>query len=106
MYKRYYHATTPEAAQSILNDGVIKAKFGEVFLCDDPKDAAKFLAVRLITEIVVFGMMLDSDEVQESFDHSQKFFQCKAYVHNGDIKLNDDSEILEYTLGTAVTSHL
>ncbi|MCD7866811.1 MAG: hypothetical protein LUG62_01120 [Clostridiales bacterium] len=85
---KFYHATKPETAVKIASDGVIKARFGEVFLCGDKYDACKFLLIRGVKEIMVIGVDLPQDAVKESFDHSESFFQCKAFVHDGDVELD------------------
>ena len=82
---KFYHATTNEAAASIQKDGVLKAgPFGEVFLCRSPLDACKFLIIRGVLQVSVFEVNLKRSEVTESHDHSERFFQCKAYTHDGD----------------------
>ena len=79
---KFYHATTKEAAASIQKDGVLKAgPFGEVFLCRSPLDACKFLIIRGVLQVSVFEVNLKRSEVTESHDHSEGFFQCKAYTH-------------------------
>lgn len=84
----YYHATTPENAESIISDGVLKANaFGEVFVCKKPLDCCKFLLIRGVRNIAVIELELEENEVEESHDHSESFFRCKAYIHRGDIEL-------------------
>lgn len=94
---KFYHATTPENAISIMWDGVIKSRYGEVFLCKKPSDACKFLAIRGCSKVIVIEVELPEDAVIESYDHSESFFQCKAYIHNGDIKLTGAEVYTEYT---------
>lgn len=54
MKVKLYHATTPETAERILSDGVLKADaFGEVFLCRKPLDACKFVVIRGVTLVSV-----------------------------------------------------
>lgn len=35
-------------------------------------------------------------EVEESHDHSETFFKCKAYIKHGDIVLSGDERIFDY----------
>ena len=93
---KFYHATQCDNARKIVSDGKIKAHAGEVFLCRTPLDACKFLVIRGVKKITVFELNLKKDEVHESFDHSEAFFQCKAYVHDGDIILNAGVKIMRY----------
>lgn len=94
---KFYHATTKEAAASIQKDGVLKAgPFGEVFLCRSPLDACKFLIIRGVLQVSVFEVNLKRSEVTESHDHSEGFFQCKAYTHDGDIAVSDRVPVRTY----------
>lgn len=94
---KFYHATTKEAAASIQRDGVLKAgPFGEVFLCRNPLDACKFLIVRGVLQVSVFEVNLKFSEVTESHDHSEKFFMCKAYAHDGDIAVSGRVPVRTY----------
>lgn len=94
---KFYHATTVENMKKILKDGVIKGSFGgEVFLCKKPMDACKFLVIRGIRRMCVIEVDLKEKVVLESCDHSEAFFQCKAYVHNGNVELSGVEEIEEY----------
>lgn len=45
----------------------------------------------------VIEIELDENEVAESYDHSEAFFKCKAYMHNGDIKLTGKERIWDYS---------
>lgn len=95
---KFYHATTEENMRKILGDGVIKHSIGgAVFLCRNPIDACKFLVIRGYRKMCVVEVDLKKNEVDESFDHSEAFFQCKAFIHNGDIYLNGNEKILEYS---------
>lgn len=82
MTKTYYHATPFENLESIMKDQEIhRGCDGVVYLTDKPKDAVKFLAIRGYTKILVLGINLEEDLVEESFDHSEAFFKCKAYMY-------------------------
>lgn len=83
---KFYHATALKNMSSITDDGVIhKGIDGCVYLTTDPLDALKFIYIRGIKEIAVFEVELKKKLVKESFDHSQRFFQCNAYYYEGDI---------------------
>lgn len=44
---RYFHATTHENAEKIMQDGVIrKGMDGGVYICKQPLEAARFVAIR------------------------------------------------------------
>lgn len=74
---KYYHAAPKETMIKIYREGVIKKSWdGMVYLCKEAVDACKFLAVRGMKEI---------------------FFKCKAYIHNGDIKLTGNEDIWDYS---------
>lgn len=94
---KFYHATTNEIAEKIRKEGVLKAGcFGVVFLCRTPLDACKFLVLRGVFKISVVEVNLRRSDVVESHDHSEAFFQCKAYTHRGDILIPGEPVILGY----------
>ncbi len=94
---KYYHAAPPEVMEQILNDGVIKASWdGFVYLCKKPEEAARFVAIRGYHNIDVIEVDLNENEVQESHDHSETFFGCKAYVYMYHIKVPEKAIIRSY----------
>ena len=96
---KFYHATTEENALKIVRDGKIKMSAeGAVFVCKSPIDACKFLFIRGLKKAIVFEVELDEEKIEESTDHSEAFFQCKAYMYHGEIKITDEIKEWEYTL--------
>lgn len=94
---KFYHATTKENMMKIVGEDRIKASWDEVvYLCKEAVDACKFLIVRGIEKMSVIEVDVDESKVQESFDRSVAFFQCKAYMHNGDIKLTGSEAVWDY----------
>lgn len=86
MLETYYHATPYENLSSIIVDG-IKASFeGIVYLTKERDDALKFVAVRGYKDILTVEVLIDSEKVEETFDHNLMFFKCKAFGYKGDIK--------------------
>lgn len=97
MRKKYYHAATPETMRKIIADGIVKRGWdGCVYLCEKPKDAAKFVGIRGYKTADVIEVILPADKVKESFDHSFQFFQCKAFLYEEDIKIKTEAKITEY----------
>lgn len=47
-------------------------------------------------QMSVIELELDEKEVEESHDHSETFFKCKAYIKHGDIVLSGDERIFDY----------
>lgn len=92
---KYYHATDVNNVSSILAEGIKPGYDGVVYLCKTPEDACKFMKVRGYNEAAVFEVELDSNEVEESFDHSQAFFRCKAYMYPWTI--HSIEELFNYT---------
>ena len=41
---------------------------------------------------------IDKNRVRESHDHSEAFFQCKAYIHSGDIELKGNENVWGWVL--------
>lgn len=96
MTKTYYHATPFENLNSIMTQGIRKGCDGVVYLTERPEDAAKFVAIRGCTKILVLGVDIEEDMVTESFDHSEVFFKCKAYMYSENISSDDVREIYTY----------
>lgn len=96
---KYYHATSNENMRKIMEEKRIRKSFdGVVFLCREPIDSCKFLVLRGMRKVSVIEVQLDEKNVEESYDHSESFFQCKAYMHHGDIELKGNEKIYEYEL--------
>ena len=94
---RFYHAAPKETMMKIYAEGVLKKSWdGVVYMCKDPIDACKFLAIRGMRQMSVIELELDEKEVEESHDHSETFFKCKAYIKHGDIVLSGDERIFDY----------
>lgn len=96
--KIYYHATAYENLNSILEKGILKGYDGVVYLTEKPHEAARFLALRGHKKIIAFGVKLEEDLVSESFDHSEAFFKCKAYMYPKDISCYDICEYRVFEL--------
>ena len=89
--KTFYHATTKENLDSILESGLKAGNMCCVFMTENEEDAVKFLALRFIPEVVTIKIELDDEDmekVQETFDHSQSFFKCRAFGYFGDISVD------------------
>lgn len=95
---KFYHATTTENMEQIAVTGIIRKSWdGVVYLCKDPIDACKFLVIRGLRKMCVIEVELNREDVEESFDHSQAFFKCRAYMHRGDIQLMGTEKVEEFT---------
>lgn len=81
MRKVYYHATPFENKEKVLTEGIHKGIDGVVYLCEKPEEAVRFVIIRGYKKILVVGVNLEEDMVEESFDHSEAFFKCKAYTY-------------------------
>lgn len=86
MKDTYYHATPYENLASIVVDGIKSGMEGVVYLTKERDDAFKFLAIRGCHDILTVEVLIDSEKVEETFDHSLQFFKCKAFGYKGDIK--------------------
>lgn len=74
-------------------------------LAEDPVDACKFLIIRGVLQVSVFEVNLKRSEVTESHDHSEGFFQCKAYTHDGDIAVSDRVPVRTYDFQNLVRGY-
>lgn len=85
--KIYYHATKPENWGKILKHGLLPSADGYVYLADSIENAVKFLALEY-SELLVFSVHIkksDEKNIEETFDHAETFFKCKAYGYRGTI---------------------
>lgn len=98
MTKTYYHATLFENLESIMDQGIRKGYDGVVYLTEKPEEAVRFIAIRGYEKILVLGVELEEDLVNESFDHSEAFFKCKAYTYHEDIPADEITEFMRYEL--------
>ena len=96
MTKTYYHATPFENLESIMDQGLHKGCDGVVYLTEKPDEAARFVAIRGCKQILVLGIELEEDLVNESFDHSFLFFKCRAFTYSDDIPADEITEFLKY----------
>lgn len=83
-----WHATDYNNLVSIMDEGIKAGPDGVVYLCETETDAAKFLAVRGCKHILTLEIKIykkDENKIRETFDHSQRFFNCRAYGYVGDI---------------------
>lgn len=98
MTKTYYHATPYENLASILDKGILKSKYdGMVYLTEKPEEAARFLAIRLCRKILVCEVQVEEDLVEETFDHNEAFFRCRAYGYKDNIEPEAITNFLKYT---------
>lgn len=95
---KYYHAAPKETMIRIVGEGKIKKSWdGAVYLCKEAVDSCKFLVMRGMKEMSVIEVEIEENEVTESYDHSEAFFKCKAYMHNGDIELTGNENVWDYS---------
>lgn len=89
-----YHATDYNNLVSILDKGIKPGCDGVVYCCLTVKDCMKFLYFRrdFVKSVVIFELEIDDTEnIVETFDHSEAFFKCKCYgvtrvVHTSEIR--------------------
>lgn len=79
MRKKYYHATSYENLFSIMEKGLTPGIDGIVYLTETRFDALKFIAIRCVGDILTLEVELEESEVEETFDHSYSFFNCKSF---------------------------
>lgn len=96
MLKTYYHATPYENLESIMDQGLRKGCDGVVYLTEKPEEAARFVAIRGCRKILVVGVEIDDGLIEESFDHNQAFFGCRAFMFEGDIPADEITEFIKY----------
>lgn len=96
---RYFHATTHENAEKIMQDGVIrKGMEGGVYICKQPLEAARFVVIRGHETGTIFEVELEERKVVEAHDHNEAFFGCKAYMYMDDIPAQKIVTISGYSI--------
>lgn len=96
-----YHGTPYSNMMKLMDEGIKPGYDGIVYLCEKPEDCAKFLYVRGITDIVVFKVKIPrklEHNLQETFDHSQAFFKCRAFGYFGELKPEMIEPVMKYNL--------
>lgn len=88
--RRMYHCTLIDNMYSIKTEGLKRGMDGVIYLTEKPEDAAKFLAARMIAPermriIEIHRRHFDEGFLEESTDHSERFFGCKAYMYGKDV---------------------
>ena len=89
MLKSYYHATPFENIGSIFKKGILRGCDGVVYLTEKPEEAMRFLMIRGYKKVLVIEVELEDDMVEESFDHSRIFFDCRAFAYPYDISVDE-----------------
>ena len=73
---KFYHAAPRETMEKIVGEGRIRKSWDG--------------------EVCVIEVDIDKNRVRESHDHSEAFFQCKAYIHVGDIELKGNENVWNF----------
>ena len=84
----FYHATPLDNVCNLLINGIKASADGCVYMCKKPDESARFLVVRGIRNIGVVKIKIPKryeSDIEETFDHSQAFFKCRAFGYFGDI---------------------
>lgn len=99
MKKTMYHATSMDNLMSITDNGLLvdKCSMG-IFMCDKPEDCLKFVYLHGLLDVLMLTIKIDEKDFEESFDHNEAFFKCKAYVTYKDIPTKDIVEYRQYDL--------
>lgn len=97
--KTFYHATNFDNLASILSKGLLVNKTCDgIYLCEKSEDCLKFVYMHGLTNVLVLKCKVDERYVKESFDHSQSFFKCRAWVTDKDIPSKNIIEYIQYKL--------
>ena len=100
---KYYHATRIFNIPSIYEKGLLKGIDGGIYLADTPTNASKFLLVRGITDFAILPLEIeDTENIEESYDHSESFFGCKAWLYCNDIPVNKLPKIDDILINNSI----
>ena len=62
-----------------------KGMDGGVYICKQPLEAARFVAIRGHETGTIFEVELEERKIVEAHDHNEAFFGCKAYMYMDDM---------------------
>lgn len=85
---KFYHATLNKNLYSIIHNGLKMGIDHCVYLADSKENAYKFVRIRTNEPILILEIDIPTDKsnnIFESFDHSETFFKCKAWKYTNDI---------------------
>ena len=87
---KLYHSTKVENLDNILVNGLKTGCDGCIYFADSIQNSLKFVLIRGIpldetVTIEVDIKDLDSKLIDFSYDHSESFFGCKAYLYTSAI---------------------
>lgn len=80
--KTLYHGTSEDNFNKIISEGVIKTSFdGYIYCCETEEDVLKFMYIRNFNRkpCIILELQIPEEDVTETFDHSQAFFQCRCF---------------------------
>lgn len=96
-----YHATPYENLGKILENGLVPGPDGLIYLTEKPTDAAKFIAIRGYRDILVVEVKIPKkleNTIEETFDHSERFFQCRSFASTVSIKSDRIKDYYRYSI--------
>lgn len=96
-----YHATLYENLGKILENGLVPGADGLIYLTEKPVDAVKFIAIRGYRDILVVEVKIPKkleNTIEETFDHSERFFQCRSFASTIPIKLDRIKDYYRYNI--------
>lgn len=99
--RKLYHATPMENLDKILDSGIKRGPDGLIYLCEKPEDSAKFIAIRGYRNILVVEVKIPKrleNTIIETFDHSERFFQCRAFASTVDIPIERCQNYLRFDI--------
>lgn len=100
MYK-FYHATPYCNLHSILTNGINTGSDNLVYMCEQPYDAVKFLAIRGYKDILVIEVKVPKkleNTIIETFDHAENLFKCRAFASTINIDACRFGKMIRYNL--------
>lgn len=95
---KMYHATSYRNLPSILESGVKTGPDGIIYMCQKPEEAIRFLAIRGERDILVVEANINKRYLKETFDHSERFFKCRAFGYSRNIGSNLITNYIRYQL--------
>ena len=96
MMRTMYHATDFINLPSIMEKGLFTGCDGVIYLCEKPEESLRFIFLHGIKEVLVVKVLIEEKMLEESFDHNEQYFGCKAYTYGQNIGLDEIDSFLKY----------
>lgn len=95
--KIMYHSTDSRNIPAIMKEGIKPGIDGCVYMCNAAEHTLRFATFSMAENISVIEFEVPEEDLEESFDHSEAFFRCKAWITDKVIPPSSIKNITNYS---------